>query len=51
MLVISRRNGETVKIGDTVIKVVSKHGPVKLVIEAPSDVRILRGELVEKKAA
>ena len=47
MLVLSRKPGEKVVIGDgitvTVLEVVG--GRVRLGVEAPGDVRILRGEL------
>lgn len=47
MLVLTRRNGESIKIGkDIAIKVVSIQGNrVRLAIEAPEDVAVLRGEL------
>ena len=47
MLVLTRKRLETIKIGnDIVIKVIQTgKGTVKLGIEAPSDVRVLRGEL------
>lgn len=49
MLVLTRKRSESVKIGDNiVIKVIQTgRGMVKLGIEAPSDVRVLRGELAE----
>ena len=47
MLVISRKKGESVLIGDdievTVVK--SDDGTVKLAIDAPQNIRILRKEL------
>jgi carbon storage regulator len=47
MLVLSRKDGESIRIGSDVIVKVSKisGGRVKLAIEAPNDVRIQRGEL------
>lgn len=47
MLVLSRKTGEKVVIGsDIVISVVEVRGNrVRLGIEAPADVRVLRGEL------
>ena len=49
MLVLTRKAGETIRIGtDVVIKVVQTcRGSVRLGIEAPADMRILRGELGE----
>lgn len=47
MLVLSRKVGETIVIGDRIqLKVVAIKGRrVKLGIEAPNDVRLVRGEL------
>ena len=49
MLVLTRKAGETIRIGnDVVIKVVQTgRGSVRLGIEAPAEMRILRGELLE----
>ena len=49
MLVLTRKSEESIRIGDdVVIKVIrTGKGTVKLGIEAPGDVRILRGELVD----
>ncbi len=50
MLVISRRVGESFFIGDDVKVVVLKCGvSVRLGIEAPNSVSILRGELFDEK--
>ncbi len=50
MLVLSRKEGEKLVIGDNVTLVVSKisGNRVSLGIEAPADVKIFRGELAEK---
>jgi carbon storage regulator len=47
MLVLSRKTGEKLVIGDNITVVVSRvaGNRVTLGIEAPSDVRIVRGEL------
>jgi len=47
MLVLSRRESERIKLGDAiVITVVQVAGDrVRLGIDAPSDIRVLRGEL------
>ena len=47
MLVLTRKKDEMIQIGDSiVIKVISTgRGKCKLGIEAPADVRVLRGEL------
>ena len=49
MLVLTRKQNEEIQIGhDIVIKVISTgRGKVKIGIEAPADVRVLRGELDE----
>jgi carbon storage regulator len=48
MLVLTRKKNEMIRIGnDVVIKVISTgRGKVKLGIQAPTDVRVLRAELV-----
>jgi len=50
MLVLTRKKGETIQIGDDiVIKVISTgRGKVKIGIEAPNSVRVIRGELVQQ---
>lgn len=47
MLVLTRKRDETIKIGSNVVIRVMKtrNGSVKLGIEAPSSVRVVRGEL------
>lgn len=49
MLVLQRKKGETLLIGDNIQISVMEVGAdaVKLAIEAPKEVRILRGELEE----
>ena len=49
MLVLTRKQGDTIQIGDSiVVKVISTgRGKVKLGIEAPDHIRVLRGELAE----
>ena len=48
MLVLSRKKNQIIRIGDEIIlKVIeTKGGVVKLGIEAPNHVAILRGELI-----
>ena len=50
MLVLTRKPAEMIKIGDyIVIKVIkTARGAVKIGIEAPSGVRVIRGELLEQ---
>jgi carbon storage regulator CsrA len=52
MLVLSRKAGETINIGEGVkVSVIRlEGGRVRLGIEAPENVRILRGELDELSA-
>lgn len=47
MLILSRREREQIRIGDSIIVTVCKleNDKVRLGIEAPKDVRILRAEL------
>lgn len=47
MLVLTRKQSETIRIGEGIIlKVIATgRGKVKLGIDAPTDVRVLRGEL------
>ncbi|GKV69405.1 carbon storage regulator [Sporosarcina sp. NCCP-2716] len=49
MLVLSRRPNESIKIGDDIeLKIIEVKGDtVRIGIEAPKSVEILRGELVE----
>jgi len=54
MLVLTRKPAEIIRIGeDIVVKVIKTgRGTVKIGIEAPSHVRVMRGELVaEEKPA
>ena len=49
MLVLTRKIGETIRIGDVCLKVTSIQGHrVKLGFEGPAEIQILRGELVEE---
>ena len=51
MLVLSRKIGETIHIGDFVtVTILNTRGQVKVGIEAPRDVRVLRGELARHDA-
>lgn len=49
MLVLTRKPAEMIKIGDDIVVKVIKtaRGAVKIGIEAPNDVRVIRGELLE----
>lgn len=48
MLIITRRPGESLRIGDTITVTITKisRGQVGIAIAAPPEVRILREELV-----
>lgn len=50
MLVLSRKKDESILIGDDITITVIKldDGTVKLAIDAPKDIKILRKELVEQ---
>jgi carbon storage regulator len=50
MLVLTRKQAEMIRIGDSiVIKVISTgRGKVKIGIEAPNDIRVMRAELDPK---
>lgn len=50
MLVLTRKLGETIVIGDDIIvKVVDIHGKqIRLGIEAPTEITIFRGEIYER---
>ena len=49
MLVLSRKIGEQLLIGDSIVVTVVRIGPhdVRIGIEAPAEVEIVRSELVE----
>ena len=53
MLVLSRRIGETLHIGDDVVIEIKRVAGrrVTIAIEAPRDLRILRGEIMEAATA
>ncbi len=53
MLVLTRKAAETIQIGDSiVIKVIKTgRGTVKIGIDAPDAVRVVRGELLEAAAS
>lgn len=53
MLVLSRRETEQIKLGDSIVVTVVKLGGdrVRLGIEAPADVLVLRGELERREQA
>ncbi|MBC7816873.1 MAG: carbon storage regulator CsrA [Planctomycetaceae bacterium] len=53
MLVLTRKNGESVRIADDIEVVVLevKHGKVRLGFRCPDDVSILRKEVYDRDAA
>lgn len=53
MLILTRKVGETIRIGDTVtVRVLEvRGGQVRLGLEAPADVRILREEIYRSEPA
>lgn len=48
MLIFSRKRLETIKIGNATITVLSQ-GRAKIGVEAPREVKVLRGELKTKE--
>jgi len=50
MLILTRRSNERIFIGDSIVLVVlsSENNRVKLGIEAPSDIQILREEIADE---
>jgi carbon storage regulator len=50
MLVLSRKNGESIKIGDNIeITIISsKHDQVKVGIKAPHNIEIYRSEIYDQ---
>jgi carbon storage regulator len=50
MLILTRRNGESLKIGDTVtVTILAVRGPqVRIGIDAPKDVMVHRKEIYER---
>jgi carbon storage regulator len=53
MLVLSRRESQRIKLGDSIVVTVIKVAGdrVRLGIDAPADVLVLRGELERREAA
>jgi len=53
MLVLSRRTGQAIKVGHylTIVVVSSARGKVKLGIEAPWNIPVLRDEVIERQTA
>lgn len=60
MLVLTRKNGTSIVLGDETVDQEGEHiikftvlqcsnGEVRIGIDAPSDIKILRGELVKQK--
>lgn len=50
MLVLARKQGETLHIGDATVTIVEIRGDkVRIAIDAPRDVAVVRAELLEAK--
>lgn len=49
MLVLTRKRDEVIQIGDNIVIKILKtgKGAIKIGIEAPGDIRVIRGELLE----
>ena len=51
MLVLGRNVGEYVVINENIfVRVVKQNGDLKLAIDAPTDIKIERGEIFEKRS-
>jgi len=60
-LVLTRKDGECILIGDDSVKhgdyiikvtvITSKGGSVRLLFDAPNDIKIIRGELTQKETS
>lgn len=48
MLILSRRKAQTIHVGSAVIHIRDCYGTVSIGIDAPKDVPVLRGELLDK---
>ena len=53
MLILQRKVGESIQIGDNILVSISsvEKGRVRVAIDAPSDIPIMRTELLETKKA
>ena len=53
MLVLGRREGQTIKVGDDIVITIIRIGgeAMRIGIEAPEGIKILRGELEQHKTA
>ena len=52
MLVLARKEGETIRIGDDiVIHITGAKGRVEIGVEAPREINVIRGELKQKTVA
>ncbi|QDV21391.1 hypothetical protein Pan153_60790 [Gimesia panareensis] len=49
MLVLTRKRDEVIQIGENIVIKILKtgKGAIKIGVEAPSDIRVIRGELLE----
>ena len=48
MLVLGRKPGEYLMIGNVMVKVIKEDSGLKLVIDAPKEIPIVRGEVYEQ---
>jgi len=51
MLVLTRKRDEVIQIGDNIVIKILKtgKGAIKIGIDAPGDIRVIRGELLEEE--
>ena len=46
-LVITRKSGQSFSVGDAIITLQIENGQVRVVIDAPSEMNVVRSELME----
>lgn len=51
MLIVKRKAGEAVKIGESIVRVQKAIGVIKLSIDAPETIRIEREEMIKSQKA
>jgi len=49
MLVLTRKSGQVIKIGDAIVRLSGFSGRAQIAIDAPKEVRIIRGELLNEE--
>ena len=49
MLILGRKPGQYVVIGDVIVKVIKEDSGLKLAIDAPRETKVIRGEVYERE--